>query len=249
MTPLLLANCHVIPCDGRPRIQNGAVLIEGTSIRAVDRRDALDPLLRDLGEVRTLDLDGRWLMPGLMDIRPPAPAPRACWPGSKRTWSCSWGIQNALDALRWRHVHPQRRRARGVDFAIKRAISSGRLRGPRIVAQGQAVVTWQPRLQPGGCISGRRDGCTATARSSKGPIIKLCIAGGIAARRRSATRKRHSPRWGRLRRRPPQEVTAHAARRPIARASSAADASSTAISWTTRPSRVKQGTYPCRPSR
>ena len=60
MTPLLLANCHVIPCDGRPPIQNGAVLIEGTTIRAVDRRDALDPLLRDLGEVRTLDLGGRW---------------------------------------------------------------------------------------------------------------------------------------------------------------------------------------------
>jgi dihydroorotase-like cyclic amidohydrolase len=68
MTPLLLTNCHVIPCDGRPTSPTGAVLIEGTSIRAVDRRDALEPLLRDLGEVRTLDLGGRWLMPGLMDV-------------------------------------------------------------------------------------------------------------------------------------------------------------------------------------
>src|SRR5437763_10794395 len=66
--PLLLTNCQIIPCDGRPPILDGAVLIEGNSIRAVDRRDALGPLLRDLGSVRTLDLGGRWLMPGLMDM-------------------------------------------------------------------------------------------------------------------------------------------------------------------------------------
>ena len=33
MAATLLTNCHVIPCDGRPPIQDGAVLIEGTTIR------------------------------------------------------------------------------------------------------------------------------------------------------------------------------------------------------------------------
>src|SRR5215207_3796283 len=136
MTPLLLDNCNVIPCDGRPPIEHGAVLIVGNAIRAVDRRDALDPLLRDLGEVRTLDLGGRWLMPGLMDMHVHL---ALALPGPSRLLAkletdmelFVRAYKSALDAL---HAGVTYIRSvggpRGVDFAIKRAVTSGQLRGP-----------------------------------------------------------------------------------------------------------------------
>jgi imidazolonepropionase-like amidohydrolase len=171
VTPLLLTNCHVIPCDGRAPIQDGAVLIEGGAIRAVDRRDALDPLLRDLGEVRTLDLGARWLMPGLMDMH---------------VHLFVRAYRNALDALEAgvtfiRSVGGPR----GVDFAIKRAVNSGQLPGPRIVSSGQAViVTGGHGSSSEGCIEADgADGFRAATRAqlkAGADHIKLCITGGIA---------------------------------------------------------------------
>jgi imidazolonepropionase-like amidohydrolase len=191
VTPLLLTNCHVIPCDGRAPIQDGAVLIEGGAIRAVDRRDALDPLLRDLGEVRTLDLGARWLMPGLMDMHVHL---ALALPGPTRLLAqletdmelFVRAYRNALDALEAgvtfiRSVGGPR----GVDFAIKRAVNSGQLPGPRIVSSGQAViVTGGHGSSSEGCIEADgADGFRAATRAqlkAGADHIKLCITGGIA---------------------------------------------------------------------
>jgi imidazolonepropionase-like amidohydrolase len=65
----LLTNCSVVPCDGRPAIEDAQILVEGNRIEAVDRRNALAPLVRDAGaDLRVHDLHGRWVMPGLMDM-------------------------------------------------------------------------------------------------------------------------------------------------------------------------------------
>jgi imidazolonepropionase-like amidohydrolase len=191
MTPLLLTNCHVIPCDGRPEIEQAGVLIEGSTIRAVDRRDALDPQLRDLGEVRQLDLGGRWLMPGLMDMHVHL---ALALPGPTRLLAkletdmelFVRAYRNALDALEAgvtfvRSVGGPR----GVDFEIKRAVNSGKLRGPRIVSSGQAVIiTGGHGSGSEGCIEADgADGFRAATRSQLkegADHIKLCITGGIA---------------------------------------------------------------------
>ena len=189
--PLLLTDCHVIACDGRPPIWQAGVLIEGTMIRAVDQRDALEPLLRDLGEVRTLELGGRWLMPGLMDMHVHL---ALALPGPTRLLAqletdmelFVRAYRNALDALEAgvtfiRSVGGPR----GVDFAIKRAVSSGQLRGPRIVSSGQAViVTGGHGSSSEGCVEADgADGFRAATRAQLkqgADHIKLCITGGIA---------------------------------------------------------------------
>jgi imidazolonepropionase-like amidohydrolase len=191
VTPLLLTNCHVIPCDGTPAIHDAGVLIEGTVIRTVDRLDALDPLLRDLGEVRTLDLGGRWLMPGLMDMHVHL---ALALPGPTRLLAkletdmelFVRAYRNALDALEAgvtfiRSVGGPR----GVDFAIKRAVNAGQLKGPRIQSSGQAViVTGGHGSSSEGCIEADgADGFRAATRAQLkegADLIKLCITGGIA---------------------------------------------------------------------
>ena len=191
VTPILLTNCTVIPCDGRPPIERAGVLVEGDRIRAVDRRDALDPLLRDLGVVRTLDLGGRWVMPGLMDMHVHL---ALALPGPTRLLAqletdmelFVRAYRNALDALDAgvtfiRSVGGPR----GVDFAIKRAVGAGQLRGPRIVSSGRAViVTGGHGSNSEGCFEADgADGFRAATRAqlkAGADLIKLCITGGIA---------------------------------------------------------------------
>ena len=190
-TPLLLTNCNVIPCDGRLPIPGGGVLIEGNTIRAVDRRDALEPLLRDLGEVRTLDLGGRWLMPGLMDMHVHL---ALALPGPTRLLAkletdmelFVRAYKNAADALDAGVTYIRSVGGpRNVDFAIRKAVNSGQLRGPRIASSGQAVIiTGGHGSSSEGCIeTDGADGFRAATRSQLkegADLIKLCITGGIA---------------------------------------------------------------------
>ncbi len=190
-TPLLLTNCSVIPCDGRAPITDGAVLLEGRTIRAVDQRDALEPLLRDLGTVETLDLGGRWLMPGLMDMHVHL---ALALPGPTRLLAkletdmelFVRAYRNAVDALNAGVTYIRSVGGpRNVDFAIKRAVNSGQLPGPRIASSGQAVIiTGGHGSSSEGCVEADgADGFRAATRSQLkegADLIKLCITGGIA---------------------------------------------------------------------
>lgn len=191
MSATLLTNCQIIPCDGRPAIEQGGVVIEGATIRAVDRLDALQPLLRDLGTVTTVDLGGRWLMPGLMDMHVHL---ALALPGPTRLLAkletdmelFVRAYKNALDAL---HAGVTYIRSvggpRNVDFAIKRAVNTGQLAGPRIASSGQAVIiTGGHGSSSEGCIEADgADGFRAATRAQLkegADVIKLCITGGIA---------------------------------------------------------------------
>ena len=191
MARTLLTNCHVIPCDGRPPVADAAVLIEGDTVQAVDRRDALDPLLRDLGDVRTLDLGGRWLMPGLMDMHVhlglalPGPGRLAAQLETDMELTIR-AYRNALDALDvgvtfLRTVGDPRH----VDLALKKAINAGQLRGPRIASAGRAVIiTGGHGFTSEGCVEA--DGADGFRTATRAQLrvgadhIKLCITGGIA---------------------------------------------------------------------
>ncbi len=188
---ILLANCHVILCDGRPAIENAAVLVEGDTIRAADRRDALEPLLRDLGQVPELDLGGRWLMPGLMDMHVhlglalPGPTRLAAKLETDMELTIR-AYRNALDGLRAgvtfvRTVGDPR----FVDLTLKRAINAGQLEGPRIASAGHAViVTGGHGFDGGGTVEADgSEGFRAAVRAqlrAGADQIKLCITGGIA---------------------------------------------------------------------
>jgi imidazolonepropionase-like amidohydrolase len=187
----LLTNCHVIPCDGQPIIEDAGVLVEGNTIRAIDRREALAPLLRDLGQVQTHDLGGRWLLPGLMDMHVhlglalPGPARLAAKLETDMELTIR-AYRNALDALQagvtfLRTVGDPRH----VDLALKRAINAGQLEGPRIVSAGRAVIiTGGHGSGSDGCIEadgpeGFRSAIRAQLKAGA-DHIKLCITGGIA---------------------------------------------------------------------
>ena len=60
----LLTNCTVVPCDGRPPIEDAQIIVDGNRIEAIDRRTALSPLVDEAGaELHVRDMRGRWIMP------------------------------------------------------------------------------------------------------------------------------------------------------------------------------------------
>lgn len=189
---LLLTNCTVLACDGSAPIANAAILLDGSRIAAVDRADALAPVVRDAGaalEVR--DMGGRWVLPGLLDMHVhlslalPGPAQMAARLETDMALLIR-AYRNALDAL---HAGVTFIRtlgdARGVDLELKRAIQAGTLQGPRMFCAGRAVIitgghgfAGQGTLEADGA-----DGFRAAVRSqlrAGADVIKLCITGGIA---------------------------------------------------------------------
>lgn len=184
----LLTNCHVIPCDGRPPIEDAAVLVQGDTIAAVGRRTEL--AARAAGAT-SLDLGGRWLMPGLMDMHVhlslalPGPAELAARVETDMELFAR-AYRNALDALDAGATFLRLvGEARGVDFALKKAINGRQLRGPRLACAGRAViVTGGHGFAMGTTVEadgpeGFRHAVRAQLRAGA-DHIKLCITGGIA---------------------------------------------------------------------
>ena len=188
----LLTNCSVVPCDGRPAIEDAAILIDDERIEAVDRQSTLAPLIREAGaDLNVHDLGGRWVMPGLMDMHVhlslalPGPSSLAAKLETDMALTIR-AYRNALDALNagvtfLRMVGD----ARNVDLELKRAINAGQIAGPRLFCAGQAViVTGGHGFDSIGTVEadgpeGFRSAVRAQLRAGA-DVIKLCITGGIA---------------------------------------------------------------------
>jgi imidazolonepropionase-like amidohydrolase len=186
----LLTNCTVIPGDGSAPLEAAAVLLDDARISAVDREAVLRPALADATDLHVVDLGGRWLMPGLMDMHVhlglalPGPASLA----AKLETDVALGLRayrNALDALMagvtfLRMVGD----ARFVDLELKRAINSGQLLGPRLFCAGHAViVTGGHGFGRGTVEADGPEGFRAAVRAqlrAGADVIKICITGGIA---------------------------------------------------------------------
>lgn len=188
----ILVNCHIVPCDGQTReIQAGAILIEGNRIQAVGRRAEFAAIERELPASQTLDLGGRWVMPGLanMHVHLGLALPGPTGLSAKLENDMELTIRcyrNALDAL---HAGITMIRTVGdkkfVDLTLKKAINSGQLSGPRLFCAGQAViVTGGHGFGGNSCLeTDGADGFRAAARAqlrAGADLIKLCITGGIA---------------------------------------------------------------------
>lgn len=187
----LLVNCHVIACDGQDPISDAAILLEDNIIKAVGRRDALAPLERDMPASALRDMGGRWVMPGLMDmhVHLSLSLPGATQLAAQLETDMELTIRayrNALDSLNAgvtfiRTVGD----TRYVDLALKKAINSGQLIGPRLYCAGRAVIiTGGHGFGSGTCYEadgpeGWRAAVRAQLRAGA-DLIKVCITGGIA---------------------------------------------------------------------
>jgi len=187
----LLVNCNVISCDGKPAIQDAAILINDNLIEAVGSRNELAPLERDLHQSQLRDMSGRWVMPGLMDMHVhlglalPGPGAMAAKLETDMELTIR-AYRNALDSLQAgvtfiRTVGDPRL----VDLTLKKAINSGTLVGPRLFCAGHAVIiTGGHGFNGGGTVEADgADGFRAAVRAqlrAGADLIKLCITGGIA---------------------------------------------------------------------
>jgi imidazolonepropionase-like amidohydrolase len=191
MGDMVIVNCTVVDgraADGMEPIHDAAVLVLGERIAAVGPRP---DILEQARDVRRVDLGGAYLTPGLINmhthlslslpgqsgesVKSLGPHDLALYmaDGARRTLDC--GVTTVRCVAEKDHA----------DFALRRAIESGRAAGPRIFTAGRALV----------CTGGHGhdssdtlecDGPDEFRRGARGQIkagadlIKVMISGGIA---------------------------------------------------------------------
>lgn len=229
---VLLYGCCVIDGVVDEAILDAAVLIRGERIVAVGPEDQVRADARALGDVAVdeIDLDGAWLMAGLLNMHThfslslPGPGGgevQRMGPheltlymadGARRTLNS--GVTTVRCVAEKDHV----------EFALRRAIDSGTAAGPRIFTAGRALVCTGGHGHEGTdtleCdgADGFRRGARAQIREGA-DLIKVMISGGIAGEHENidtpqltedeiAAVIETAHAWGR-------KVTAHAGPAPI----------------------------------
>ncbi|GAA3846344.1 amidohydrolase family protein [Sphaerisporangium flaviroseum] len=191
MGDMVIVNCTVVDgraADGVGPIRDAAVLVRGERIAAVGPSE---DVLAQAGDTRRLDLGGAHLTPGLVNMHThlslslPGPAGegvKGMGPhdlalymadGARRTLRC--GVTTVRCVAEKDHA----------DFALRRAIESGRAAGPRIFTAGRALVCTGGHGHDG-TDTLECDGPDEFRRGVRGQIkagadlIKVMISGGIA---------------------------------------------------------------------
>ncbi|WP_424532120.1 amidohydrolase family protein [Sphaerisporangium viridialbum] len=191
MGDMIIVNCTVVDgraADGLGPVRDAAVLVQGERIAAAGPREEI---LDRAGDLRRIDLGGAYLTPGLINmhthlslslpgqggesVRAMGPHDLALYmaDGARRTLHC--GVTTVRCVAEKDHA----------DFALRRAIESGRAAGPRIFTAGRALV----------CTGGHGHDATDTLECD-GPdefrrgvraqikagadLVKVMISGGIA---------------------------------------------------------------------
>ncbi len=183
----VLTNCSVIDVAAEKATADRGVWIAHRRLREIGPADDVlaDALADDPG-VNVIDLDGAFLLPGLMNMHTHlgltytgsepdrSPAARALRMAANALWSVRAGVTT----IRLLGEHD------GTDFDLRDAIRMGRHRGPTIITAGR------PLCCTGGHGSGNGpslelDGPAEFARGARTQIalgadlIKICISGGI----------------------------------------------------------------------
>ncbi|MEV7967921.1 amidohydrolase family protein [Sphaerisporangium sp. NPDC088356] len=191
MGDMVIVNCTVVDgraADGLDPLRDAAVLVQGDRIGAAGPREEI---LERAGDLRRVDLGGAYVTPGLVNmhthlslslpgqggesVRAMGPHDLALYmaDGARRTLHC--GVTTVRCVAEKDHA----------DFALRRAIESGRAAGPRVFTAGRALV----------CTGGHGHDSTDTLECD-GPdefrrgvraqikagadLIKVMISGGIA---------------------------------------------------------------------
>jgi imidazolonepropionase-like amidohydrolase len=145
----IIRNGSLIDGSGRAPVENDAVVIQGDRIRSVGRVPP-DVNVEDLENVATIDASGKWIMPGLIDGHCHLSFGQPAMPGitmARGTVSSEFSTlraaRNAQTILRsgvtsvcvpggtW-----------FIDVAVREAINSGMIEGPRVYCAGRFIVTY-----------------------------------------------------------------------------------------------------------
>ena len=138
MAITVLANAFLIDCTGKEPVDGAAVVIEGERIKDVIRSGKVGPLE---GEVETLDLKGRTLMPGLTDAHVHVCAVEGNIAEQHRHNPPSLVIAKALRRIEQALMqgYTTVRDAGGADYGLREAVSSGLFPGPRMLVSGRVL--------------------------------------------------------------------------------------------------------------
>lgn len=217
---IVLANCSVVDADREEPLVDAGVWTDGDRIAAVGAVDEVLRAARAAGDLEVVDLGGAHVLPGLVNMH------THLHDSARET-----GRESLLELAFRMAGHARHTVASGVtsvrlvaephgaDFALRRAIHSGELVGPRIFTAGRALVcTGGHGFKSAGTVEadgadGFRQATRAQLREGA-DLIKLMISGGIAGEHegfdtpqlthdelRAVTEVAHD--WGR-------KVTAHA---------------------------------------
>ena len=145
----IIRNGSLIDGSGRAAVENDAVVIQGDRIRSVGSVPP-DVNVEDLENVATIDASGKWIMPGLIDGHCHLSFGQPAMPGitmARGTVSSEFSTlraaRNAQTILRsgvtsvcvpggtW-----------FIDVAVREAINSGMIEGPRVYCAGRFIVTY-----------------------------------------------------------------------------------------------------------
>ncbi|MFY1694634.1 MULTISPECIES: amidohydrolase family protein [unclassified Solwaraspora] len=229
----VLTNCTVVDArvlDGVGPVPDAAVRVRGDRIVAVGPAAEVTAAARADADITEIDLGGAYLTPGLTNmhthlslslpgtggqsVKNMTPHELALYmaDGARRTLLC--GVTTVRCVAEKDHA----------DFALRRAISSGRVTGPRIFTAGRALVCTgghghesSDTLECDGA-DGFRRGVRSQIKAGA-DLIKVMISGGIAGEHESIHTRQLFPdemaavidtahAWGR-------KVTAHAGPAPV----------------------------------
>ena len=145
----IIRNGSLIDGSGRAPVDNDTVVIQGDRIRSVGSVPP-DVNVEDLENVATIDASGKWIMPGLIDGHCHLSFGQPAMPGitmARGTVSSEFSTlraaRNAQTILRsgvtsvcvpggtW-----------FIDVAVREAINSGMIEGPRVYCAGRFIVTY-----------------------------------------------------------------------------------------------------------
>ncbi|WP_214417178.1 TIGR04076 family protein [Sphaerisporangium fuscum] len=191
MGDIVIVNCTV--ADGRAAsgvgpVADAAVLVRGDRIAAVGPREEI---LKGAGDARRVDLGGAYLTPGLVNMHThlSLSLPGAGGDGVKGMGPHELALYMADGARRTLHCGVTTVRCVAekdhADFALRRAIDSGRVPGPRVFTAGRALVCTGGHGHEGTDTlecdgpDGFRRGTRAQIRAGA-DLIKVMISGGIA---------------------------------------------------------------------
>jgi imidazolonepropionase-like amidohydrolase len=182
---LLLNSTLVDPLDDAPR-RGSAVLVEDGRIAAVGEQDELAAAA---GDCVAWDLDGAYLLPGLMnmhvhfglvlpgmtDLIGEVPAARAL----RMAQNAREALRAGVTTVRLVGEYAQ------TDFAVRNAIERGRIEGPRIWTAGAPIICTggHGHGPAGGLEADGPDELRKAVRSQLklgADLIKIMISGGIA---------------------------------------------------------------------
>jgi imidazolonepropionase-like amidohydrolase len=134
----LLTHALLIDGTGREPVEGAAVVVEGSVIKDVVTSGRVGPLP---GSVTTLDLEGRTLMPGLIDAHVHVAAVEGNTAEQHRVHPPSLIVAKALRRIEQclAQGFTTVRDAGGADYGLREAVASGLYPGPRLLISGRAL--------------------------------------------------------------------------------------------------------------